>query len=101
MDAPVTYAWEGAGRKQGPRVLHDAVSVRAGSVEVTLRVGSTIFLQSPPGELPYVALIEGLYETPGGKKMMNTRWFYRVSDLPRRLNSRLLLVSACLGGNCG
>ncbi|KAA0172243.1 hypothetical protein FNF28_00246 [Cafeteria roenbergensis] len=80
----VTYEWRGSGRRKGTRTFFDAMVAKVGQVEVSARVGSAVLLKAPPGELPYVALVENLYETPKGNQMMGTRWFYRVEDVPAR-----------------
>ncbi len=89
----VTYEWRGSGRRKGTRTFFDAMVAKVGQVEVSARVGSAVLLKAPPGELPYVALVENLYETPKGNQMMGTRWFYRVEDVPARQRPPGMLVS--------
>lgn len=47
-----------------------------------VRIGSSVLLQAPEGELPFLAQVQQLWENEADSfKMMKCRWFYRATEL--------------------
>jgi len=89
----IRHEWRGQGERRGQRTHYKTLVVRSDGSRSVVPVGSAVLLKAPPGEKPYVALVQDLYETPKGHMMMTTRWFYRVDDIPVRQRARGMQVS--------
>lgn len=77
----VEHIWLGKGTKKGNRTFFNGLQVQSSSTTLVVRVGMAVLLKPPCGNLAYVARVEAFYETPTGRKMMTTQWFYRHDDL--------------------
>lgn len=82
--AEATYVWpEPAVAELGGVVHYDAILRESGTQHTVFRVGDVVLLESGSAELPFLALVEKLWESADGEMMLTARWFYRPEDASR------------------
>lgn len=82
--AVALYGWVGepVGESQLGQ-YYDGLIRETSSEKTEFRVGDVALFEAEGGSLPYIGIIERLFENEDGEPMLTTRWFFRRKDCPK------------------